>query len=50
MRASGLVSRPYHFFRIRYLHHKRPYARHFFLPYLSSPDATVPGQDSLVSV
>lgn len=32
----------------RYLHHKRPYARHFYLPYWTSPESSAPGQEILV--
>ena len=32
----------------RYLHHKRPYARHLYLPYSASNDASAPGNEMLV--
>ncbi|KAG1662771.1 hypothetical protein FOA52_006797 [Chlamydomonas sp. UWO 241] len=34
----------------RYLHHKRPYARHFFLPYQVSADSSIPTSDQLSKV
>ncbi|GAX84418.1 hypothetical protein CEUSTIGMA_g11839.t1 [Chlamydomonas eustigma] len=34
----------------RYLHHNRPYARHFFLPYWSAPNASEPESDTLYNL